>query len=255
MQNEGAPAIRIPWLTAEMPFPPVEMALSNGLLAAGADLSSTRLIKAYHQGIFPWYTYGEPILWWSPHPRTVLQCDQFKLSKSLAKTCRKIARQEQNQDAVIQIKTNTAFLQVITNCASIRKHKEGTWISNDIIRAYYDLHRLGYAHSIEVWHNNTLVGGLYGVQIGQFFFGESMFSKMTDASKIALYYLTQYLQHQLAIRYIDCQQETAHLLSLGAKNIDRSKFNALLQQYTPLSTPLWESGQLSAAGALISPST
>lgn len=239
----------IPWLEPNEPFPPLINSLNNGLLAAGADLSVPRLLSAYRQGIFPWFSQGEPILWWSPNPRTVLQCDQFVLSKSLAKRCRQIARQELSTKE-ISITTNQAFLQVIALCSSTRQHKEGTWISNEIIEAYYELHRHKHAHSIEVWQGQKLVGGLYGVQLGQFFFGESMFSLMTDASKIALYYLTQYLQKQLHINYIDCQQETSHLLSLGAKSIDRKHFAQLLNQYTALETSKWGVGQLSAAGDL-----
>ena len=239
----------IVWLENNEPFPPLKDSLSNGLLAAGADLSVARLLNAYSQGIFPWFSQGEPILWWSPNPRTVLQCDQFVRSKSLAKKCRQIARQELSTKE-ISITTNQAFLQVIALCSSTRQHKEGTWISNEIIEAYYQLHLCQHAHSIEVWQDQQLVGGLYGVQLGQFFFGESMFSLISDASKIALYYLTQYLQKQQHTNYIDCQQETSHLLSLGAKSIDRSHFAQLLNQYTTLETPAWGVGQLSAAGDL-----
>lgn len=246
------PLTPIPWLAPDEPFPPVETALANGLLVAGADLSASRLLEAYRQGLFPWYNSGEPVLWWSPDPRTILQCSQFKMSKSLAKKCRQIARQELSADASqkITITTNLVFLQVIAHCSNTRRHQEGTWITNDIIQAYYHLHQKNHAHSVEVWRGSELVGGLYGVQIGQFFFGESMFSLMTDASKIALYYLTQYLQHHLDIQYIDCQQQTPHLLSLGAHTIDRTDFIELLRQYTPLSTPTWSKGQLSHAGVL-----
>lgn len=246
------PLISIPWLEPDEPFPPVETALENGLLVAGADLTASRLLDAYGQGLFPWYNPGEPVLWWSPDPRTILQCNQFKLSKSLAKKCRQIARQELNElsNQKITITTNMTFLQVIAHCSNTKRHQEGTWITTEIIQAYYHLHQKGHAHSVEVWRGKELVGGLYGVQIGQFFFGESMFSLMTDASKIALYYLTQYLQHHLDIQYIDCQQETPHLLSLGAHTICRTKFTRLLRQYTPLSTPVWHTGQLCSTGAI-----
>lgn len=247
-------AITIPWLTAEDPFPPVNQALDQGLLAAGADLSVPRLLDAYSKGLFPWFNEGEPILWWSPNPRAVLQCNQFKLSKSLAKKCRQIARNEldtNHNESTIKITTNTAFLQVISQCSATRQKQEGTWISNEIIEAYYELHRYQHAHSIEVWQGKQLVGGLYGVQLGQFFFGESMFSLINDASKIALYYLTIYLQNHLTIQYIDCQQTTSHLSSLGAKTIDRTHFIQLLKQYTPLQTPVWGSGQLNANGILL----
>lgn len=240
-------AITIPWLATEDSFPPVSHALDQGLLAAGADLSVPRLLDAYSKGIFPWFNEGEPILWWSPNPRAVLQCKQFKLSKSLAKKCRQITR----KDSIIKVTTNTAFLQVISQCSTTRKQQEGTWISNEIIEAYYHLHRCQHAHSVEVWQGQQLVGGLYGVQLGQFFFGESMFSLMNDASKIALYYLTLYLQKHLNIQYIDCQQETAHLTSLGAQSIPRNHFEELLQQYTPLETANWGRGQLSADGVLL----
>ena len=245
-------AITIPWLAANDPFPPVSQALDQGILAAGADLSVPRLLDAYSKGLFPWFNEGEPILWWSPNPRAVLKCSEFKLSKSLAKKCRQIARQEQDNNAsAIKVTTNTAFLQVISQCSATRKQQEGTWISNEIIEAYYHLHRCQHAHSIEVWQGSQLVGGLYGVQLGQFFFGESMFSLINDASKIALYYLTTYLQNHLNIHYIDCQQETAHLKSLGAKTIDRLYFIHLLEQYTPLETPAWGQGQLHVNGALL----
>lgn len=244
------PAISIPWIHSDEPFPPVEMALSNGLLAAGADLSLPRLINAYQNGIFPWYNPGEPILWWSPNPRTILQCDQFKLSKSLAKKCRQIARQEFNLDAPLRITTDVAFLDVITQCGLTRAEKEGTWISREIIEGYHGLHQAGFAHSIEVWRGTELVGGLYGTRLGRFFFGESMFSLVSDASKIALYYLTQFLQQRFQIEYIDCQQETAHLLSLGAHIVPRTDFIELLQHYTALDTAPWSTGQLSAQGEL-----
>lgn len=245
-------AITIPWLEPNQPFPPVSMALPNGLLAAGADLSVPRLLDAYSQGLFPWFNAGEPILWWSPNPRAVLQCDQFKLSKSLAKKCRQIARQEfdSTNNQRIKITTNCAFLQVISQCSSTRQHQEGTWISSEIIEAYYHLHLYQQAHSIEVWRGEELVGGLYGVQLGQFFFGESMFSLITDASKIALYYLTLYLKKQLEITHIDCQQETPHLISLGATSINRADFIELVNKKAHLEKQMWGRGQLSATGDL-----
>ncbi|WP_298053085.1 leucyl/phenylalanyl-tRNA--protein transferase [uncultured Paenalcaligenes sp.] len=242
------PSISIPWIETNEPFPPVEMALDNGLLAAGADLSLPRLLYAYQHGIFPWYNDAEPILWWSPNPRTILQCNQFKLSKSLAKKCRQLARLELTDKAPLRITTDAAFLAVISQCGKTRQHKEGTWISEEIIEAYHQLHHFGFAHSIEVWHGSELVGGLYGTKLGRFFFGESMFSLMTDTSKIALYYLTQLLQHRFQIEYIDCQQETDHLLSLGAHSIARSDFVELLNHYTALETPEWHQGQLRANG-------
>lgn len=244
------PLIAIPWIDTNTPFPPVEMALSNGLVAAGGDLSTARLLNAYSHGIFPWYNEGEPILWWCPDPRTVLRCDQFKLSKSLAKTCRQIARTEFSAESRFKVTTNQAFLQVIQYCAQTRQHKEGTWISTDIIHAYYNLHLAQHAHSIEVWQGSRLVGGLYGVRLGQFFFGESMFSLVSDASKVALYYLTRYLIAEHQIHYIDCQQETPHLLSLGAQPIPRTEFSTLLTKLTSANTFPWGSGQLCAQGRL-----
>ncbi|HJH24844.1 MAG TPA: leucyl/phenylalanyl-tRNA--protein transferase [Paenalcaligenes hominis] len=244
------PLISIPWIDAHSPFPSVEMALSNGLVAAGADLSIPRLLNAYRHGLFPWFNEGEPILWWSPDPRTVLRCDQFKLSKSLAKRCRQLGRDELGPNPTLRVTTNMAFLQVIQQCAQTRRHKEGTWISSDIIHAYYNLHLIHHAHSIEVWQGAELVGGLYGVRLGQFFFGESMFSLINDASKIALYYLTRYLLTTHAIQYIDCQQETAHLLSLGATPIPRTEFSQLLATLTSADTLPWGQGQLCAQGLL-----
>lgn len=244
------PALTIPWLNSNDPFPPLSQAVEHGLLAAGADLSVPRLLDAYNQGIFPWFSEGDPILWWSPSPRSILRCSEFKLSKSLAKKCRQIARHESTATPILTITTNTAFLAVIQQCAATRQQQTGTWITNDIIAAYEALHRSHHAHSIEVWQEGKLVGGLYGVQRGQFFFGESMFSLISDASKIALHYLTRYLQQHLHIEYIDCQQETAHLNSLGAQTISRSQFTQLLQQYTPLQTPPWGRGQLKADGQL-----
>lgn len=242
--------ITIPWLNPDDPFPPVEQAIGPGVLAAGADLSLPRLLDAYSQGLFPWFSEGEPILWWSPDPRAVLQCNELKISKSLAKKCRQIARAEAETTADnqrITVTTNTAFLQVISHCAATRR-EQGTWITDDIIAAYYQLHQHQHAHSIEVWQGTQLVGGLYGIQRGQFFFGESMFSLISDASKVALCYLVSYLQRHLGIQYIDCQQETAHLNSLGAKTIRREVFGKLLAHYTPLSTPAWQQGQLYADG-------
>lgn len=244
------PLISIPWIDVDAPFPSVETALSNGLVAAGGDLSIARLLKAYQLGLFPWFNEGEPILWWSPNPRTVLRCDQFKLSKSLAKTARQVARSEFSTSPKLRITTNLAFLRVMHQCAQTRHHQEGTWISPEIIQAYYNLHLIQQAHSVEVWQGSELVGGLYGVQLGRFFFGESMFSLINDASKMALYYLTRYLMNTHQIQYIDCQQETAHLLSLGAQSIPRTEFTQLLKKSTSADTTTWGQGQLCAEGRL-----
>lgn len=241
--------LNVSFLDSQTPFPPIEQATPEGLLAIGADLSLPRMLEAYSKGIFPWYNPGDPILWWSPHPRMVLRCDDFKVSRSLAKRCRQLARHESNPEARLKVLTNTRFLQVIMQCAATRIHREGTWISPEIVLAYYNLHQQGYAHSVEIWNDNELVGGLYGVCMGRFFFGESMFSAQTDASKIALYYLVQFLKKQ-GITHIDCQQETPHLASLGAKPIARTEFAQLLESKKVLTAPFWPSGQLLASGEL-----
>lgn len=211
----------IRWLTADDPFPPVTEALAepNGLLAAGADLSPARLLAAYRQGIFPWFSSGEPILWWSPDPRMVLFPSELKVSRSLAKTLR---------NADYQVRLDSAFDRVIHACAATpRPGQRGTWITPAMQAAYRLLHRLGYAHSVEIWRDGQLIGGLYGVALGRAFYGESMFSHARDASKIALAHLCRYLQsHNFGI--IDCQMETAHLHSLGARPISRGEFVARL---------------------------
>ncbi len=213
----------IPWLAADDPFPPVASALTdpNGLLCAGGDLSPHRLLAAYRCGIFPWYSPGEPILWWSPDPRMVLPPGEIKLSRSLHKTLR---------NADYQIRLDTAFEHVIAACAlAPRPGQHGTWITADMQRAYLRLHDLGYAHSVETWRDGRLIGGLYGVALGRAFFGESMFSRERDASKIALAHLCAYLaMHEFGI--IDCQMETAHLASLGARPIPRADFLARLTE-------------------------
>jgi len=207
----------IAWLEAETPFPPIALALRepNGLLAAGADLSPQRLISAYRRGIFPWYSAGDPILWWSPDPRMVLYPDELKISRSLAKTLR---------HADYSVRLDTAFEQVIAACAtSPREGQSGTWIVPEMQAAYCRLHEAGYAHSVETWRAGKLIGGLYGIAIGGAFFGESMFSRATDASKIALAHLCK---HLISRRFgiIDCQMETSHLASLGARPIPRDTF-------------------------------
>ncbi|MFN6961505.1 MAG: leucyl/phenylalanyl-tRNA--protein transferase [Rhodocyclaceae bacterium] len=211
----------IRWLTTDDPFPPVSQALAepNGLLAAGADLSPARLLAAYRQGIFPWYSNGEPILWWSPDPRMVLFPAELKISRSLAKTLR---------NADYRVKLDSAFDRVIDACATTpRPGQHGTWITREMQQAYTRLHALGFAHSVETWRDGKLIGGLYGIAIGRAFFGESMFSHAKDASKIALAHLCRYLlEHNFGM--IDCQMETAHLYSLGARPIPREDFLARL---------------------------
>lgn len=216
----------IPWLRARDPFPPVESALvsPNGLLAAGADLSRARLLDAYRHGIFPWYASGEPVLWWSPDPRMVLFVEEFHVSRSLGKTLRAAAR-----DTEIEIRCDTAFEAVMRACSAPREGQEGTWITEDMIDAYCDLHEQRYAHSLETWQDGELTGGLYGVAIGRMFFGESMFSRRSNASKIALATLVQLLRREKVL-VIDCQQNTQHLASLGAREISRREFRSWVAQ-------------------------
>ena len=214
----------IPWLPEEPVFPPLEKALAepNGLLAAGGDLNPQRLLAAYRRGIFPWYSAGEPILWWSPDPRMVLLPDQLKISLSLAKTLR---------NASYEVRLDTAFDAVIGACADKpRDGQPGTWISAEMQQAYRALYLLGYAHSVETWVAGKLAGGLYGVALGQVFYGESMFSHARNASKIALAHLCAHLKRR-GFGIIDCQMETAHLASLGARPIPRRDFVARLDEH------------------------
>lgn len=210
----------LPWLNPnDNLFPPVARAMPDGLLAAGGDLSADRLITAYRQGIFPWFNSDSPILWWSPDPRLVLIPAHFKCSKSLAKTLRK---------ATFEVRLNTAFTEVMAACAAPRRDTgdadpSATWIHPEMITAYQRLHELGHAHSIECWQNGKLVGGLYGVAIGRVFFGESMFSFVTDSSKVALATLCQYFT-EWDIELIDCQIHSAHLARLGAVEVSRDDF-------------------------------
>jgi leucyl/phenylalanyl-tRNA--protein transferase len=215
----------IPWLEIDTPFPDVSKALTveaPGLLAAGADLSPARLLQAYRNGIFPWFSEGQPILWWSTDPRMVLYTDQFKVSNSLAKTLRKIERSRLDGGRW-DVRFDSAFDDVMRACAAPRRDGPGTWISDEIIAGYTGLHTLGYAHSTEVWLDGELVGGAYGVCIGRMFYGESMFARVSDASKVALAYLVAFLQRH-GVEMVDCQQETGHLASLGAAPIPRSRF-------------------------------
>lgn len=207
-------------------FPPLYLALRepDGLLAVGGCLSTERLLNAYQRGIFPWYNPDEPILWWSPDPRLALFPDKLIVSRSLAKTVRK---------NIFTVTFDKAFEQVIAACAAPRKDSEGTWITTDINQAYINLHHQGYAHSVEVWSDNQLVGGLYGVALGQVFFGESMFHTKTDASKVAFVSLVGQLKNW-GYQLIDCQVHTRHLESLGAEEINRRAFVRLLKQYCPL---------------------
>jgi leucyl/phenylalanyl-tRNA--protein transferase len=212
----------IPLLFRDSPFPPVARALEqpNGLLAAGGDLSMPRLLDAYRHGIFPWFNQGDPILWWSPDPRMVLFPKEFRLSHSLRKTLRK---------GSYDVRTDTSFELVMRACAAPRDGEGGTWIAEEMIEAYCELHRAGHAHSVEVWMDGALAGGLYGVAMGRMFYGESMFSRRTDASKIALAHLSRQLE-RWGFGMIDCQMHTPHLASLGAREIGRAEFVARLQE-------------------------
>jgi leucyl/phenylalanyl-tRNA---protein transferase len=202
-------------------FPPVERALRepDGLLAAGGDLSPTRLLAAYRRGIFPWYSRGQPILWWCPDPRAVLLPAELKVSRSLGQSVR---------NKGFESRIDTAFREVIRMCGSAELRPGGTWLSPEMRAAYARLHRLGYAHSIETWQGDRLVGGLYGVAIGGVFFGESMFSIERDASKVALKHLCDQLT-AFGFHMIDCQMATPHLLSLGARLVPRTQFIEWLQ--------------------------
>lgn len=220
----------IPWLYADTPFPPVAQALKepNGLLAGGGDLLPQRLLAAYRRGIFPWYAPGEPILWWSPDPRMVLFPDAIRITRSLARTLR---------NADYSVTLDSAFAQVIAACAAApRPGQNGTWITREMRQAYIHLHALGHAHSVETWRAGRLVGGLYGVAIGRAFCGESMFAHVTDASKIALAHLCRFLAGR-GFGIIDCQMETAHLTSLGARPIPRDAYLARLATLVAAEVP------------------
>jgi leucyl/phenylalanyl-tRNA---protein transferase len=212
----------IPWLPADAPFPPVTTARRrpNGLLAASSpdDLAPDRLIQAYKAGIFPWYSEGEPALWWSPDPRMVLFIDAFHVSHSLQKALRAAARSTE-----LDLLADCAFETVMRECAAPRPGQGGTWISEPIVAGYCALARRSLAHSIELWRGQELLGGLYGVCLGRMFFGESMFSRQANGSKIALAALVALLRQE-GVAMIDCQQSTAHLASLGAREIARSRF-------------------------------
>jgi len=216
------------WLDQHNPnqaFPPLEHAHSNpnGLLAAGGCLSTTRLYNAYRHGCFPWYNDDDPILWWSPNPRALLWLSQLHISRSLQKTLRKHP---------YRLSLDTAFANVIHQCATIRRQgNPGTWITQDMQHAYCQLHHAGFAHSIELWAGEKLVGGLYGVSLGKAFFGESMFSYVPNASKIALVILAHQLQ-RWQFHFIDCQLSSPHLSQLGASNISRVDFNQQLARAT-----------------------
>ena len=212
----------IPWLGPDDRFPPVEQATAepNGLLAAGADLSVSRLVEAYGNGIFPWFNEGQPILWWSPDPRMVLFPAELKVSRSLGKTLR---------HSRLEVRADTAFRDVIQNCGGPRRDHHGTWITAPMVEAYCALHHAGIAHSVETWLDGELVGGLYGVALGRAFYGESMFTRATDASKVAFVTLVRQLE-RWGFGLVDCQMNTAHLASLGAREIPRADFTRRLRE-------------------------
>ncbi|MFT7859948.1 MAG: leucyl/phenylalanyl-tRNA--protein transferase [Sulfurimonas sp.] len=194
-------------------FPDPRNTNEDGILAWGGDLNPSRLIRAYQHGIFPWYAHGDPILWWSPDPRLIMELDDFKLSKSLKKSMKKFT-----------YKFDTKFRTVMEKCATTpRKEQNGTWINQDVIEAYTELHHMGYAHSVESYYDGELVGGLYGIAIGKVFCGESMFAHKSDASKAAYAYLVEHLK-EWGYNFIDCQVPTEHLKSLGAKEVARDYF-------------------------------
>ena len=225
------------WIDDHSPLPPTHLALgpdseAPGLLAAGGSVTPQRLAQAYRRGIFPWYSPGEPPLWWAPDPRMVLPVAEFKLSPSLRKTLRRFLR-----DPACEIRIDSAFRPVMAACAAApRDGQAGTWIAPEIIDAYSAWHAAGAAHSVETWVDGELVGGLYGVGLGRMFFGESMFSRRTDASKIALAALVAFCRAE-SIPLIDCQQRTGHLASLGAREIPREAFEAHLAQTVDARAP------------------
>jgi leucyl/phenylalanyl-tRNA---protein transferase len=215
----------IPWPTSDADFPPSELALRepNGLLCAGGDLSPQRLLAAYRAGIFPWFSAGDPLLWWSPDPRMVLFPHEFRISRSLRRTLR---------SGRFEVRLDTAFAEVIGACAETpRPGQDGTWITQAMQDAYRRLFELGFAHSVETWLDDQLVGGLYGIAIGRMFYGESMFSRQSDASKVATAHLARHLAAK-GFGMIDCQMNTPHLASLGAREIPRSEFLDALRALT-----------------------
>ena len=238
------------WIDGDTPFPPAERALPDGLLAAGGTLDGERLLAAYSQGIFPWYSPGEPVLWWSPDPRMVLECASFHPSHSLRKRLRQLERTDHDPQARLQVRVDTAFARVMAACAEPVPGRPLTWITPDILKAYTRWHEAGYAHSVETWLDGELVGGLYGVSLGGIFFGESMFSRVSDTSKIALAYLVRRLL-ACGVELIDCQQQTGHLARLGASPIARTDFLARLAQLRTQAGPIWHAGRLCQSGELV----
>jgi leucyl/phenylalanyl-tRNA--protein transferase len=240
----------LPWIDPDTPLPAPELALTDpdGLLAAGQDLSVPRLIEAYRQGIFPWFNPGDPVLWWSPDPRMVLPTHAMHLSTSLRKQLRRIERAQQAGDFSVLVTTDLAFDQVIEACASRgMPTAQSTWITEPMMQVYRQWHALGAVHSVEVWAHGELAGGIYGVCLGQMFFGESMFTRSNNGSKIALAYLVNFLRRH-GVQLIDCQMQTAHLASLGAQTMRRDQF--LRHVRTAVNAPkfAWSPGSLNLLG-------
>ena len=238
---------RIVWLSPADPpdaFPAVDLALEepDGLLAAGGDLSTPRMLAAYRAGIFPWYEQGQPILWWSPEPRCVLFPAEYHVARRLRRALRKSS---------LEIRFDSAFPLVIRACAAPRRLQRGTWITPDMMAAFERLHTEGWAHSVEVWNDTELVGGLYGLCIGRVFFGESMFSALPNASKIAMLALVRHMA-TTGMELLDCQIVSSHLLSLGATTIPRSALLDVLDRACPPSarTPVWPDSPLAASDLL-----
>ncbi len=246
--------ITLPCIDNDMPFPPACQALKepDGLLAFGGDLSATRLLQAYKLGIFPWYSAEQPLLWWSPSARMVLRCEALKISQSLRKLLKRVAREEQKVDASIRITTDLCFETVMRACAAPRGEQAGTWITDEMIQAYTALHRQGYAHSVEVWTEGELTGGLYGICIGRMFYGESMFSWRNDTSKIALARLVTFLTAR-QVPWIDCQQNTPHLASMGAQPVPRSQFLRHVADAVKQPAFAWPAGKMMADGTIVPP--
>lgn len=228
------------WINPHDPLPPTSAALTpeegaNGLLAAGSDLTATRLLEAYGRGIFPWFSHGEPVLWWTPSPRMVLMLDEFKISHSFRQTIRKALN-----NPILDIQVDQDFRATIQACATPRSHQAGTWINDTMIDAYAELHAMGHAHSIEVLRDDERIGGLYCVVLGRMVYGESMFSRHSNGSKLALAALVGWLRSHGA-QMIDCQQRTNHLLSLGGREIDRPLFESLVNTLTQRPALPWRS--------------
>ncbi len=247
----GTRSAALAWIGPDDPLPDASLARTepNGLVAAGSDLSAARLLEAYSKGIFPWYSDGQPVLWWSPDPRMVLRLEDFRIHRSLARTLR---RERQRNDAGEpdgwRVTLDRCFGEVMRACAAPRTDEAGTWITADIIRSYETLHRIGHAHSVEVWCRGALIGGLYGVSIGRMFFGESMFARVSDASKVALASLVRLLRG-LGFSMIDCQQSTGHLGSLGAREVPRAQFIAELSRLILEPEPDWRASRIELANA------